>query len=78
MLNGERMVKLTEEQIRKVRELTGADVETIKSVAEWVPGSLLRFVIMKTWSCFRCITCLGLARKVFWCIVCVLTRPPEI
>ena len=78
MLIGDMLVKLTDEQIKKVRELTGADVPYIKSVAEWVPGSFLKFAIVKTWSCVRCVTCLGPARKVFWCIVCVLTKPPEI
>lgn len=72
------MIKLTEAQIRKVAEETGASIDYVKSVAEWVPGSLIRFTIIKAWACLRCVTCLGLARKVFWCIVCVATKPPEI
>lgn len=71
-------IKLTEDQIKKIAKETGASVDYVKSIAQWIPGSFLKFAIIKTWSCLRCITCLGLARKVFWCIVCVATTPPEV
>lgn len=59
-------------------EETGATRQQVERVALWVPGQYIRFGIIKGWSCFRCLTCLGLARKVLWCIICVATKPPEL
>lgn len=69
-------IKLTDAQIQEVMEETGANEEFIKKVAMWAPGQYLRFAAIKAWSCTRCVTCLGLVRKTFWCIICVATKPP--
>lgn len=70
--------KLTEAQIREVMEETGADRDLVERVAMWVPGQYLRFAAIKGWSCARCVTCVGLVRKVVWCAICVATKPPAL
>lgn len=76
---GERdVIKLSERQIQEVMRETGASRDYVKEVAMWIPGQYIKFGIVKGWSCFRCITCIGLARKVVWCIVCAVTKPPAL
>ena len=71
-------VTLTDSQIQEVIEKTGASKEYIQKVAMYIPGQYLRFAVIKGLACGRCLTCLGLFRKVFWCIICVATRPPAL
>jgi len=72
------VIKLSESQIAEVMEKTGASRELVEKVALWIPGQYIRFAAIKTWSCARCLTCLGLVRKVMWCIICAAARPPEL
>jgi len=61
--------------IREVAEKAEVSEETVRSVAERYeelikvaagrPGLCL-------WAAIRCITCLGIVRKIFWCLISAL------
>ena len=68
---------ITEPVIKKVAEKTGASVEKVGEIAEKY-GELIvrasRVGLISLWAVFRCITCLGIVRKIFWCLVATISK----
>ena len=68
-------MSIPKEVISKVAQETGASEEMVSRIAETF-GDLItqtsQFKLRCLWARFRCLTCIGLVRRIFWCLVAAL------
>ena len=58
--------------IREAAEKAGVSEETVRKVAEKYEELITAMSnrpIVCFWAGLRCITCIGIVRKIFWCLV---------
>jgi len=72
-------MRVPEEAIRRVAEETGFNIETIRRVADAIPERIVERFARVTgpvdfWVCFRCLTCIGPLRRIFYCLLCSVSR----
>jgi hypothetical protein len=65
-------MSVPKEVISKVAQETGVPERTVSDIAERFGEAITRTAKLRvgcTWAKLRCITCIGIVRKVFWCLV---------
>jgi len=72
-------MRVPEEVIRSVAEETGFSMETVRQIAEAIPERIVERAakitgIVEQWLCFRCLTCIGPVRRIFYCLLCSVSR----
>ena len=72
-------MRVPEEAVRRVAEETGFSIETVRRVADAIPERIVERAakitgIFEQWICFRCLTCIGPLRRIFYCLLCSVSR----
>lgn len=69
-------MKLTDSQMQRVIEKTGATKEYIESIVSRIPAERIQkwwpgFYVAALIAAVRCATCIGPARKIAWCALLI-------